>query len=152
MKCFVCGGEMTPYFTKKIAVEYLDGLDTFEYERCGHCGLVVALPPSEVIAGSFDFLMSSSVFEHLLGNRGDVDKVIGLVKPDGVMGLHTLICEEVPRDPEWHYLLPVHCTLWMNAAMSIVFEKFGFRHCSYNVEAQVCRLLESQAVSDALRS
>ena len=238
MKCFVCGGEMTPYFTKKIAVQYLDGLDTFEYERCGHCGLVVSktlyemshddwvkfncaahkdlfdgvidrdtldpkwrlrlelqskmfvellragvfeydwrtidygagdgliadeinstlktpwlkkfdaymeprdenyLTPTEVIAGGFDFLMSSSVFEHLLGNRGDVDKVIGLVKPNGVMALHTLICEEVPCDPDWHYLLsiPVHCTFWTNKAMSIVFEKFGFKHCSYNVEAQM---------------
>ena len=238
MKCFVCGGEMTPYFTKKIAVQYLDGLDTFEYERCGHCGLVVSktlyemssddwakfncaahkdlfdgvidrdaldpkwrlrlelqskmfvellragvfeydwrtidygagdgliadeinstlktpwlkkfdaymeprdenyLTPTEVIAGGFDFLMSSSVFEHLLGNRGDVDKVIGLVKPNGVMALHTLICEEVPCDPDWHYLLsiPVHCTFWTNKAMSIVFEQFGFKHCSYNVEAQM---------------
>lgn len=238
MKCFVCGGEMLPYFTKKIAVQYLDGLDTFEYVRCEHCGLVVSktlyemprgdwekfnhdahkdlfdgvidrdaldpkwrlrlelqttmfvellkagvfkydwrtidygagdgkladkingtlkkiwlkkfdayieptdenyLTPAEVTDGSFDFLVSSSVFEHLLGNQGDVDGVINLVKPDGVMGLHTLICEEVPRDPDWHYLLPVpvHCTLWTNKAMSIVFEKFGFRHCAYNVEAQM---------------
>ena len=236
MKCFVCGGEMTPYFTKQIAVKYLDGLDTFEYVRCEHCGLVVSktlyemshddwahfnhavhkdlfdgvldsteidhhwaerldrqaamvvellkagvfkgdwrtidygagdgrladkvngslqkvwlkkfdayieptdenyLTPSEVTEGSFDFLMSSSVFEHLLGNRGDVDRVIKLVKPDGVMGLHTLICEEVPRDPDWFYLFPVHCTLWTNKAMSIVFEKYKFRHCAYNVESQM---------------
>ena len=71
------------------------------------------LPSSEVTAAGFDFLTSSSVFEHLIGNKSDVDNVIGLVNPNGVMGLHTLICEEVLRDPEWHYLLPVpvHCTL-----------------------------------------
>lgn len=54
------------------------------------------LTPEEVREGSFDFIVSSSVFEHLLGNRGEVEKVMGLLKPDGVMGLHTLICEEVP--------------------------------------------------------
>ena len=39
MKCFVCGGEMKPYFVKKFGAQYLPGLDTFEYVRCEHCGL-----------------------------------------------------------------------------------------------------------------
>lgn len=239
MKCFVCGGEMQPYFTKKIAVKYLRDLDTFEYVRCEHCGLVVSktlyemshedwsefnynshkdlyfngvlkfeeidpkystrhdaqanmfvelvqngvfkydwrtidygacdgalanqingklekvwlkkfdayiepldenyLTQEEVTPKTFDFLLSTSVFEHLFGNKGEVDNIINLIKPDGIMGLHTLICEEVPQDPEWFYLLavPVHCTLWTNKAMSIVFQKNNFKHCAYNVEAQM---------------
>ena len=93
----------------------------------------------EVKPASFDFLVSTSVFEHLFGNQGDVDKIIGLIKPDGIMALHTLICEEVPQDPNWHYLLsiPVHCTLWTNKAMSIVYEKSGFKGCAYNVESRM---------------
>ena len=241
MKCFVCNGEMKPYFVKKIEVKYLPGLDTFEYVRCEHCGLTVSktlyemsheewsefsynahkdyfngvlkyevldpkwlrrirridfqaglfaellslgvfqygwntmdygagdgklaneindrtgvpwlkkfdeymepsgeyyLTPEEVREGNFDFIVSSSVFEHLLGNRGEVEKIMELLKPDGIMGLHTLICEEVPQDPEWYYLLPVpvHCTLWTNKAMQIVYQKNGFIGCSYNVEAQM---------------
>lgn len=31
------------------------------------------LSPDEVKPSSFDFLLTSSVFEHLLGNQGDVD-------------------------------------------------------------------------------
>ena len=97
------------------------------------------LSPEEVVKEGFDFLVSSSVFEHLLGNRGDVEKVIGLVKPNGIMALHTLICEEVPQDSEWYYLLPVpvHCTLWTNKAMKIIYEKSEFIGCSYNVEGQM---------------
>ena len=238
MKCFVCGEEMTPYMEKKIAVKYLDGLDTFEYVRCPNCHLVVSktlyemshedwaafntaahedyfkgvlkfeeldpkwlerlelqaelfvtllklgvlkydaktidygagdgkladkineklgrvwlkkfdaymkpldenyLSADEVKPSSFDFLTSSSVFEHLLGNQGDVDNVIGLIKPDGIMALHTLICEEVPQDPTWYYLLPipVHCTLWTNKAMALVYKKHGFKGCAYNVESRM---------------
>ena len=247
MKCFVCGGEMKPYFKKKIAARYLQNLDALEYVRCEHCGMVVSktlyemsreelskfiyndhkdyfsstsrqeevdprwlqrldlqaalfaellrygvfdygwrtidygagngllankvnalltlhkygsrsmaqevwlkkydeymepldenyLTSEEVTESSFDFLVSSSVFEHLFGNRGEVEKVIGLLKPDGIMALHTLICEEVPQDPEWYYLVPVHCTLWTNKAMQIVYQKSGFIGCGYNVEARM---------------
>lgn len=91
----------------------------------------------EVTPNSFDFLITTSVFEHLLGNQGDVDKIINLIKPDGVMALHTLICEEVPQDANWFYLLPVHCTCWTNKAMDIVYKKFGFKGCAYNLESQI---------------
>lgn len=95
------------------------------------------LSAAEVQPASFDFLVTSSVFEHLLGNRGDVDKIINLIKPSGVMALHTLICEEVPQDPNWFYLLPVHCTMWTNKAMSIIYKKFGFKGCAYNLESRM---------------
>ncbi len=97
------------------------------------------LTKDEVKPQSFDFLVSTSVFEHLLGTQGDVEKIIDLIKPDGTMALHTLICEEVPQDPEWFYLLPVpvHCTLWTNKAMSITYKKFGFKGCAYNLPAQM---------------
>lgn len=234
MKCFVCGGEMKPYFVKKIGVKYLRDIDTFEYERCENCGLTVSktlyemshddwkefnhnahkdyfngvlkyekLDPKwlkrldlqsdmfvellnfrvlkydcatmdygagdgelanktnaklnriwmkkydeymesldanylmQINEGEFDFIVSSSVFEHLLGNRGEVEKIMEFLKPDGIMALHTLVCEEVPQDqdPDWYYIspVPVHCTLWTNKAMSIVFKKNGFIGCAYNV-------------------
>ena len=94
------------------------------------------LTKEEATPQSFDFLVSTSVFEHLLGNQGDVEKVIDFIKPNGTMALHTLICEEVPQDPNWFYLLPVpvHCTLWTNKAMSITFKKFGFKEIEPIIE------------------
>ncbi|MBR5914500.1 MAG: hypothetical protein IKZ58_09075 [Selenomonadaceae bacterium] len=93
------------------------------------------LSADEVKPNSFDFLITTSVFEHLLGNRRDVDKVIGLLNSDGVMALNLFVCEEMPDDPSWFYYIPVHCIFWTNKAMSIIYKKFGFKGCMYNVEA-----------------
>ncbi len=233
MNCFVCGGEMHPFFEKNFSMAKLQKC---EYVRCENCGLVVAktlyemphdnwimlnyechdkffkgelddmkidpkarqrieyqselfedminhgifkinwrtldygagngllsdkineklqrnwlkkfeayvtsegkdyLSPEEVLPASFDFVVTTAVFEHLLGNKGDVEKIIDLLNSNGVMALHTLICEEVPQDPNWFYLLPIHCTFWTNKAMSIIYEKNNFIGCAYNREAQM---------------
>ena len=83
------------------------------------------LSAEEMTPASFDFVITCSVFEHLLG-RNDVEKIFALLKPSGIMALHTLICEEVPRDPNWFYLQPVHCTFWTNAAMQKIFKQYDF--------------------------
>jgi len=85
---------------------------------------------------SFDFVITCSVFEHLIG-AGDVEKIFALLKPDGVAAIHTLICEEVPCDPNLFYLLPVHATFWTNAAMQKIFEQYDFNSCAYNVESRL---------------
>ncbi len=85
---------------------------------------------------SFDFVITCSVFEHLLG-KNDVEKIFALLKSSGTMALHTLICEEVPRDPNWFYLQPVHCTFWTNAAMKIIFSRYKFKACAYDVGARL---------------
>lgn len=223
MKCFVCGGEMSPFMKKFFGMEHLD---TCEYVRCENCGLVIAktlyeMPRSrweklnrechaayqntdaldvdprwlerlqaqakvlnelvnvgiieksaravdygagdgklsdmckpwlmkfdeymarpnenyltELKPASFDFVITCSVFEHLLG-AADVEKIFALLKSDGIMALHTLICEEIPRDPNWFYLQPVHCTFWTNAAMKIIFRQYNFKACAYHVESRL---------------
>ena len=92
------------------------------------------LSAEEIKPESFDFLTTSSVFEHLLG-KSDVEKIINLVKPDGVMALHTLICDEVPQDKNWFYFYPVHCTFWTNKAMTEIYKNSNFKGCAYNVES-----------------
>lgn len=57
---------------------------------------------------SFDFVITTSVFEHLT-LREHFESVEGLVSESAVLGLHTLVCESVPSDASWFYLLPVHC-------------------------------------------
>ena len=248
MKCFVCGGEMTPYFEKNFGMKHVDKC---EYVCCENCGLVVSktvyempreqweklnyechsalfnkgeidyrdIDPnvfvrfetqsdffselvkhgifkpdwkavdygagdgtladmtnkkigtawlkkfdaymeardenylSEVSPKSFDFLVSSSVFEHLNGIEGDVDRIIELIKPTGIMGLHTLICEEVPQNPNWFYaLLPIHCTFWTNKATQILFEKAGFKRCAYHVEARMWLMFRNVEDFERLKS
>lgn len=90
----------------------------------------------DVCKKGFDIVITCSVFEHLLGKK-DVDEILGLLSDKGIFCLHTLVCEEVPEDPEWYYLLPVHCTIWTNKAMSKLYTAYGFRGCAYNVEARM---------------
>ena len=85
---------------------------------------------------SFDFVITCSVFEHLIGAE-DVNKIFALLNPEGIMALHTLICEEVPQDPNWFYLQPVHCTFWTNKAMQRLFKVLGFVGCAYHVESRL---------------
>lgn len=94
------------------------------------------LSVEELTPASFDFVITCSVFEHLLG-ASDVEKIFALLKSDGIAALHTLICEEVPRDPNWFYLQPVHCTFWTNAAMKKIFAQYNFKACAYHVEARL---------------
>lgn len=90
----------------------------------------------ELTPASFDFVITCSVFEHLLGAQ-DVEKIFALLKSNGTAALHTLICEEIPRDPNWFYLQPVHCTFWTNAAMQKIFTQYKFKACAYHVEARL---------------
>ena len=123
-----CGdGKLADFVNGKISAAAVEKFDEFmtrpEYLQ-------------KVSAAEFDAVLTCSVFEHLIGRR-DVEKILGLLKPDGVFLLHTLICEEVPRDAGWFYFLPPHCTFFTNAAMKILYRQYGFSGCAYNVGARM---------------
>ena len=84
----------------------------------------------------FNFVITTSVFEHLI-QRQHYDDIHSLVSEKGVMGLHTLICEDVPCDKNWFYLLPVHCAFHTNKSMSILMKQWGFVESIYNVDARL---------------
>lgn len=94
------------------------------------------LREDEMREKSFDVITSSSVFEHLAG-KNQVDKILKMLKENGTFCVQTLVCEEVPCDPSWFYLQPVHCTLWTNKAMDYFFQEYGFVGCAYNLKAQM---------------
>ena len=85
---------------------------------------------------AFDLVLTTSVFEHVRGVE-PLDEVDSLVAPDGVMALHTLVRGEIPRDPEWFYLLPVHCTFLTNRAMELLLDRWGYRSSLYHVDARL---------------
>lgn len=97
---------------------------------------------------AFDVVVICSVFEHLLG-KGDVEEIMGLLKEQGIFCLHTLVCEEVPQNPDWYYLLPAHCTIWTNKAMKILYEQNGFKGCAYNLEAECGSCIKTKICSES---
>lgn len=94
------------------------------------------LPTAAMTPGSFDFVISTSVFEHLT-RRKDWDAVEALVAPAGAFGVHTLVADEVPQDPSWFYLQAPHCAFFTNAAMSRLFDDWGYRCSIYNVASSL---------------
>ncbi|MDB5451554.1 MAG: hypothetical protein JWO33_132 [Caulobacteraceae bacterium] len=94
------------------------------------------LPADDLRPGTFDFVITTSVFEHLL-RREQWDAIDRLVAPRGVLGLHTLIREAAPRDPGWFYLQPPHTAFFSNAAAARLFADWGYVSSLYDVEARL---------------
>lgn len=125
-----CGdGKLAAYVNRKQQL-------VLKYDKYMGQGKDGYLKDEEVKPGRFDVVICCSVLEHLIG-KTEVDKVFGLIADKGVLCLHTLVCEEVPKDPDWFYLLTVHCTLWTNRAMEILYRNNKFTGCAYNLEAQM---------------
>lgn len=100
----------------------------------------------DLVPRTFDFVITTSVFEHFT-QRADYDSVESLVAPAGVLGLHTLICENIPKDPEWFYLLPVHCAFFTNKSISIMFEQWRYQSSVYNIDARLWLWFKEESAS-----
>lgn len=150
-----CGdGKLSAYVQNEM---YVRGEDTCLCELLKYDKYMRPEGPSDYLSdeemkpGSFDAVFSCSVFEHLLG-RPDADEIIGLLKDKGTLCVHTLVCEEVPRDPEWFYLLSGHCTLWTNKSMALLFGQYGFVGCAYHVEARMWFFFKDRHRFEQLKS
>jgi hypothetical protein len=112
------------------------GVPTSKYERYLPNLGPGYLDDAALRPGGFDLVLTTCVFEHLRG-LAPFEEIQRLVAPDGVMGLHTLIREEIPADPAWFYLLAVHCTFLTNAAMERLLERWGYASSLYHVDARL---------------
>ncbi len=99
----------------------------------------------ELERSGFDFVVSTSVFEHV-GDLGTLDQINSLVAPYGVLGIHTLVSETVPDDPNWFYLLPVHISFFTNKSMQILFERWNFSSSLYHVPGRLWFFFQNRAV------
>ncbi|MEO8368108.1 MAG: methyltransferase domain-containing protein [Candidatus Solibacter sp.] len=112
-------------------------LKLLKYERYIDVGHSEGYVEDEALdPGAFNFVITTAVFEHLI-RREQFDLVNDLVAKDGVLGLHTLVCEHVPADPTWFYLNPVHCACHTNRSMELLFQQWGYTSCVYHVDSQL---------------
>jgi cyclopropane fatty-acyl-phospholipid synthase-like methyltransferase len=102
------------------------------------------LTENDLESRKFDFVITTSVIEHLI-KREMLDEINDLVSDNGVMGLHLLVAEEVPDDPDWFYLLPVHCAFHTNKSMQVLFDAWGYSCSIYNVGAQLWFFFKSNS-------
>ncbi|GHV27523.1 hypothetical protein AGMMS4952_09350 [Spirochaetia bacterium] len=78
----------------------------------------------------YKVVINSAMFEHVI-SRQDLDNVNDLVDMDGCLVLHTRICEEIPKDPDWFYVLPVHCAFHTNMSMEILMRQWKYESSIY---------------------
>ncbi|MFL9959860.1 methyltransferase domain-containing protein [Paraburkholderia sediminicola] len=104
--------------------------------------------------GKYRTVINSAMFEHVR-SREDLDAVNRLVDKDGCLIIHTVICENVPNDPNWFYLVPpVHTAFHTNASMRILMREWGYASSLYCPPAKCWVLFkrDQPGLSDAIES
>jgi hypothetical protein len=102
-----------------------------------------------LIPRTFDLVMNTAVFEHVR-DRNTLDEIESYVSGTGCFAIHTLIPESVPKDPDWMYLLPVHCAFHTNRSMQILMDAWGYNCSVYNEHSKMWVLFRQDA--DLIRS
>jgi len=92
---------------------------------------------------TYKTVINSAMFEHVL-RREDLDRVNNLVDTNGCLILHTVICENIPNDPDWFYLTPpVHTAFHTNKSMEILMGQWGFSSSIYCPQSKCWVLLKN---------
>lgn len=90
---------------------------------------------------SYKTVINSAMFQYAL-SRKDLDQVNDIVDPDGCLIIHTVICENVPKDPNWFYLRPpVHTAFHTNKSMEILMRQWNYRSSIYSPKSKCWVLL-----------
>lgn len=108
------------------------GLPTLKFDRYMHTGNGEYLTDNQLISRRYDNVINTSVLEHLLSIDA-FDQMASLVSDSGVLSIHTLVREDIPQDPKWFYLLPVHVAFYTNRSMQILFDNYGFKASIYHL-------------------
>jgi len=97
--------------------------------------------------GRYDIVFNSAMFEHIR-SRSDLDEVNRVVATDGALIIHSVICENIPADPDWfYYRPPVHCAFHTNKSMEILMEQWGYSCSVYSLKAK-CWVLFKKKTED----
>lgn len=99
----------------------------------------------EASLGRYALVVNSAMFEHVR-DRAALDEVDALVADHGVLMLHTVVCERVPRDPNWFYLAPVvHTAFHTNRSMTLLMQQWGYAASIYSPAAKCWWLFKQGA-------
>lgn len=92
-------------------------------------------------------VINSAMFEHVT-RREHLEEVNGLVTDDGALVLHTVVCENIPADPDWFYIIPpVHTALHTNKSMQVLMNQWGYKSSIYSPQSK-CWVLFKQESND----
>lgn len=102
------------------------------------------LTESELRKRSYAVVANTGVFEHVR-SRDTLDEIESCVSQEGCFAIHTLVRGEIPKDPEWMYLLPVHCAFHTNRSMQHLMLEWGYSCSVYNEQAKLWMLFRADS-------
>jgi hypothetical protein len=91
---------------------------------------------SELQPRGYALVTNTAMFEHAR-DRETLDEIESYVGEGGCLGIHTLVRGEIPADPDWMYLLPVHCAFFTNKSMDMLMRQWGYTCSAYNEHAKM---------------
>lgn len=112
--------------------------DVVHYDQDEYC-----IDKKELYSSKYQLVTLTSVIEHLR-SYDEINDIFSLVADNGCLALHTFISQDhIQNDPNWFYLLPVHCAFHTNKSMKILSRNFGFNFCAYNYDARMWFLFKN---------
>lgn len=93
------------------------------------------LTQDQLVERGYALVVNTAVFEHVR-SRETLNEIESYVAGDGCLAVHTLVRGEIPTDPEWMYLLPVHCAFHTNSSMQVLMEQWGYTCSIYNEQSK----------------
>lgn len=91
----------------------------------------------------FQLVVNTAVFEHVR-DRDTLNEIESYVSDTGCFAIHTLVPEAVPKNPNWMYLLPVHCAFHTNKSMEILMEQWKYNCSVYNEQSKMWVLFREE--------
>jgi hypothetical protein len=98
--------------------------------------LLHALPAEALVQRRYSVVVNTAVFEHVR-SRDTLDEIESYVARDGQLAVHTLVRGDIPADPDWMYLLPVHCAFHTNRSMELLMQQWGYTCSVYNEHSKM---------------
>ena len=77
---------------------------------------------NETNLGKYEVVCNSAIFKH----------INSLVKDDGMLIIHTVVRQNIPKNPNWFYVSPVHCAFHTNDSMQILMKQWGYTQSLYS--------------------
>lgn len=76
----------------------------------------------------YDFIFSTECFEHFAEPRQDIQKVLSLLRPGGILAIMTELWDNSTDFKRWHYASdPTHVSFYSQAALAYICEAFKIR-------------------------
>lgn len=83
----------------------------------------------------FDAVVSTEVFEHFRAPASEMDRLVSLLRPGGLLVVMTALVTEATRMESWHYANDAtHIVFYTEATFRYLADRWGFRlvECSGN--------------------